>query len=84
MKKFLTSLRIFIELYRAGFFFSENKNAQFYRLNYEKNGMEEYGIFDIDHSIYSDGKTFYYNIHGGKENTSLFRVNNTGIKISSR
>ena len=75
MKKFFKSLKIFIELYRAGFFFSENRDVPFYRFNYEKDGVFKYAIFDID---WNENKKFHYHVHGGENNKTLFRVD--GIK----
>lgn len=82
MKKFLKSLWVYFQLYKAGFFFSSNTCRDysekyigkhdtlwgFFRLNYEKDEKKEYAIVDID---FNEEK--FYHVHQGDEK-SLFRV----------
>ena len=78
MIQFLKSLKIFIELSRAGFYFSGKTNINnvshwgFYRFNFKKN----ISIFDIDFDRSSISS--YYHIHGGGNpmtpGITLFRI----------
>jgi hypothetical protein len=80
MKQFLTSLYVFIKLYMMGYSWSGlfDLHGGFYRLNYQNGRQEEYAIIDIDF----DDEIFSH-IHGGRDNTTIFRVDNNQITYSS-
>lgn len=91
MIKFLHSLLIFLKLYRMGYNLSglastcRNGTSGFYRLNYSRNGVEEFAILDIDFMIEKKNHNKYYShIHGGSQNTRIFRVEGDQITISSK
>jgi hypothetical protein len=56
-------------------------NWGFYRLNYEKNGQKEFEIIDIDFN--TEKEHSFSHIHGGKSNSSLFRVDGDQITTIS-
>lgn len=80
MKQFLRSLYIFIRLYKMGYVWSGlyDLHGGFYRLNYLKNGQEDYGILDVD---FQD-KVFSH-IHGGRDNATIFRVDKDKVTYPS-
>jgi len=86
MKKFLKSLLVYLSLYKAGFFFSDNSHKEgdnslwgFYRLNYEKRNVKEYAIIDIDFADNMDESLLaYYHLHTNK---SIFRIDWTRKQI---
>jgi hypothetical protein len=84
MKKFLISLYVFIQLYKMGYFWSGgfHRDWGFYRLNYEKGATKEYALIDIDFSTEKDHP--YSHIHGGKTNSTIFRVDGDKITESSK
>lgn len=54
----------------------------FYRLNYLKGNQKEYAIVDID---FADETTHSFSrIHGGPDNTTIFRVDDNKITHSSQ
>jgi hypothetical protein len=78
-------------LYRMGYFLSSNTgkgrdkaadSAGFYRLNYEKNGVKEYCILDVD--FMRSRTRNYSHIHGGPRNATIFRFDDWKITRSSR
>jgi len=84
MKKFLRSLYVFIRLYKMGYNWSGlfSSEGGFFRLNYLKNDQKEYAVIDIDFAD-KDPHTFSH-IHGGRENSTIFRVDNNEITVSSK
>ncbi len=54
----------------------------FYRLNYEKKGVKEYSLMDIDFSTEKEHP--FSRIHGGKLNSTIFRVDDNKITESSK
>ena len=86
MKKFLVSLYVFIQLYRMGYIWSGafHRDWGFYRLNYEKGNIREYSLLDIDFDTNQSGGNPYSHMHGGKDNSSIFRVDGSKITVSSK
>jgi hypothetical protein len=75
VKEFIKALLIFIQLYKDGFFFSDNTHKTdvgerwgFYRFNHK----DQSGLFDIDFSIYPDGHGFQH-IHGDDYRFTMIR-----------
>lgn len=89
MKKFLKSLLVYLNLYKAGFFFSDNSHKEndnskwgFYRLNYEKREVKEYSLFDIDFADNMDESLLsYYHLHTYK---TIFRIDWRQKQIGSK
>ena len=86
--KFFRSLYIFLKLYRTGFYLSGLWSRSpggvcgFYRLNYERGGTKEFAIVDIDFS--KSQLHEHQHLHGGSDNTKIFRVDDNEITISSK
>lgn len=88
MRKFITSLYVFIRLYFMGYNWSGlfDLHSGFYRFNYEKNNEKEFAIMDIDfgdEKEFNNGHSFSV-IHGGVKNEVLFRVDDDKITTHSR
>ncbi len=84
MKQFLTSLYVFIRLYLMGYSWSGgfDFHSGFYRLNYTKSNQKEYAILDIDFNT-KKPSTFSH-MHGGRDNATIFRVDDNRITHSSK
>lgn len=84
MRKFLISLYVYIQLYRMGYFWGGafNRDWGFYRLNYEKKDVKEFSLLDIDFNT-GEGHIFSH-IHGGKLNSTIFRLDENKITESSK